>query len=139
MSATAISWNGNNPIALFFRHRHGKCLTSFKLCHENSVPIVPRGAGTSLAGGCLPIGGGVMITLTKMNQIHEVNLLDRYAIVDAGVVNGRLNRELAGTGYHFAPDPSSGGASTIGGNIATNAGGPHTLEIWRDNKSRARN
>lgn len=99
-----------------------------KLCHEQSVPIVPRGAGTSLAGGCLPIGGGVMITLTKMNQIHEINLLDRYAIVDAGVVNGKLNRELAGTGYHFAPDPSSGGASTIGGNVATNAGGPHTLK-----------
>lgn len=99
-----------------------------RLCHRAKVPIVPRGAGTSLAGGCLPIGGGVMVSLTKMTTIHEINLLDRYATVDAGVVNGRLNRELVGSGYHFAPDPSSGGASSIGGNVATNAGGPHTLK-----------
>ncbi|MEZ5948833.1 MAG: FAD-binding oxidoreductase [Planctomycetaceae bacterium] len=99
-----------------------------RICHRAQVPVVPRGAGTSLAGGCLALGGGVMICLSRMHTIHEINLVDRYAVVDAGVVNGRLNQALVGTGLHFAPDPSSAGASTIGGNVATNAGGPHTLK-----------
>jgi glycolate oxidase len=99
-----------------------------KLCNERGVPFVPRGAGTSLAGGGLPVGGGVMIVLTRMREITEVNLRDRYAVVEPGVVNAALNRRLAGTGFHYAPDPSSQGACTIGGNCATNAGGPHTLK-----------
>ena len=99
-----------------------------KFCCAEEVPVVPRGAGTSLAGGCLPVGGGVMVSVSRMQTIHEVNVTERYAIVDAGVVNGNLNQHLQGTGLHFAPDPSSAGASTIGGNIATNAGGPHTLK-----------
>jgi glycolate oxidase len=98
------------------------------LCGEHGVPVVPRGAGTSLAGGCLPLGGGVVVMLTRMNRILEVNLRDRLAVVEAGVANLQLTRVLAGTGYHYAPDPSSQGASTIGGNVATNAGGPHTLK-----------
>jgi len=99
-----------------------------KLCNQLQVPFVPRGAGTSLAGGGLPVGGGVMIVLTRMRDIVEVNLRDRYAIVEPGVVNGSLNKRLAATGFHYAPDPSSQGACTIGGNCATNAGGPHTLK-----------
>ncbi len=99
-----------------------------RTCNEFEIPFVPRGAGTSLAGGCLPIGGGVMIALTRMNKILEVNLRDRYAVVEPGVVNVHLTRHLAGTGYHYAPDPSSQGACTIGGNVATNSGGPHTLK-----------
>ena len=99
-----------------------------KLCHEFDVPFVPRGAGTSLAGGCLPIGGGVMIALTRMKQIIEVNYRDRYAIVEPGLVNVHLTNHLKGSGYHYAPDPSSQGACTIGGNFATNSGGPHTLK-----------
>jgi len=98
------------------------------LCNKLGVPFVPRGAGTSLAGGGLPVGGGVMIVLTRMREILEVNLRDRYALVEPGVVNGWLNKRLAGTGFHYAPDPSSQGACTIGGNCATNAGGPHTLK-----------
>jgi glycolate oxidase len=89
---------------------------------------LPRGAGTSLAGGCLPVGGGVMIVLTRMREILEINLRDRYALVQPGVVNVWLTRQLAGTGFHYAPDPSSQGACTIGGNVATNSGGPHTLK-----------
>jgi glycolate oxidase len=92
------------------------------------VPFLPRGAGTSLAGGCLPVGGGVMIVLTRMKQILEINLRDRYAVVQPGVVNLWLTNALKGTGYHYAPDPSSQGACTIGGNVATNSGGPHTLK-----------
>jgi len=98
------------------------------VCNEFGVPFVPRGAGTSLAGGCLPVGGGVMIALTRMKKILEVNLRDRYAIVEPGLVNVHLTQHLKGTGYHYAPDPSSQGACTIGGNFATNSGGPHTLK-----------
>ncbi|MCA9026812.1 MAG: FAD-binding protein [Planctomycetaceae bacterium] len=99
-----------------------------RLCNEFDVPFLPRGAGTSLAGGTLAMGGGVMICLTRMKQIVEVNLRDRYAVVEAGVVNVHLTQHLKGTGFHYAPDPSSQGACTIGGNVATNSGGPHTLK-----------
>jgi glycolate oxidase len=106
----------------------GEVAAIVKLCNEHGVPFVPRGAGTSLAGGGLPVGGGVMIVLTRMRGILEVNLRDRYAVVEPGVVNAALNKHLTGTGFHYAPDPSSQGACTIGGNVATNAGGPHTLK-----------
>ena len=99
-----------------------------KLCAGHDVPFVPRGAGTSLAGGTLTVGGGIMICLTRMKRILEVSVRDRYAIVESGVVNLWLTRSLAGTGFHYAPDPSSQGACTIGGNVATNSGGPHTLK-----------
>jgi glycolate oxidase len=99
-----------------------------KICHAFDVPFLPRGAGTSLAGGCLPVGGGVMIVLTRMKEILEINLRDRYAVVQPGVVNVWLTNALKGTGFHYAPDPSSQGACTIGGNVATNSGGPHTLK-----------
>ncbi|MEZ6064305.1 MAG: FAD-linked oxidase C-terminal domain-containing protein [Planctomycetaceae bacterium] len=99
-----------------------------QVCNRHDVPFVPRGAGTSLAGGTLPVGGGVMICLTRMRQILEVNLRDLFAVVEPGVVNVHLTQRLKGTGYHYAPDPSSQGACTIGGNVATNSGGPHTLK-----------
>ena len=99
-----------------------------KACNEFDVPFVPRGAGTSLAGGCLPVGGGVMITLTRMRHILDINLRDGYAVVEPGVVNVHLTQRLKGSGFHYAPDPSSQGACTIGGNVATNSGGPHTLK-----------
>jgi glycolate oxidase len=99
-----------------------------RLCNQYNVPFVPRGAGTSLSGGCLPVGGGVMIALTRMRRIIEVNVRDRYAVVEPGLVNVHLTQHLKGSGYHYAPDPSSQGACTIGGNFATNSGGPHTLK-----------
>jgi glycolate oxidase len=116
------------PNVAVFPQTSAEVAAVVKLCNRLGVPFVPRGAGTSLAGGGLPVGGGVMIVLTRMREILEVNLRDRYAIVEPGVVNGWLNRRLAGTGFHYAPDPSSQGACTIGGNCATNAGGPHTLK-----------
>ena len=69
-----------------------------------------------------------MIALTRMKGIYEVNLRDRYAVVGPGTVNVHLTQHLKGTGFHYAPDPSSQGACTIGGNVATNSGGPHTLK-----------
>ncbi len=116
------------PDVVVFPETADEIVRIVKECVRFGVPFVPRGAGTSLAGGCLPVGGGVMIALTRMNRILEINQRDRYAIVEPGVVNVRLTRALAGSGFHYAPDPSSQGACTIGGNVATNSGGPHTLK-----------
>ena len=76
----------------------------------------------------MPVGGGVILALARMKTIHEINVRDRYAVVDPGVVNVWLTNALKPFGYHYAPDPSSQGACTIGGNVATNSGGPHTLK-----------
>jgi len=118
----------NSPDVVAFPRDTDDVVQIVKICHSAGVPFLPRGAGTSLAGGCLPVGGGMMIVLTRMNQILDINIRDRYAVVQPGVVNLHLTRELQGTGYHYAPDPSSQGACTIGGNVATNSGGPHTLK-----------
>ena len=118
----------NKPDVVAFPTSTEQVAQIVKICRELKTPFLPRGAGTSLAGGCLPVGGGVMIALTRMKRILEVNLRDRYAVVEPGVVNLWLTRHLAPHKFHFAPDPSSQGACTIGGNVATNSGGPHTLK-----------
>jgi glycolate oxidase len=118
----------NRPDVVVFPSSTEQIAQVVRACNEFGVPFLPRGAGTSLAGGCLPVGGGVMIALTRMKRILEVNLRDRYAVVEPGVVNLWLTNHLKKDGFHFAPDPSSQGACTIGGNIATNSGGPHTLK-----------
>ncbi|MEQ8789416.1 MAG: FAD-linked oxidase C-terminal domain-containing protein [Pirellulaceae bacterium] len=118
----------NSPDVVVFPHNAQQVAEVVRVCNELKIPFLPRGAGTSLAGGCLPVGGGVMIVLTRMKEILEINLRDRYAVVQPGVVNVWLTNALRGTGYHYAPDPSSQGACTIGGNVATNSGGPHTLK-----------
>ncbi len=99
-----------------------------RLCLEAGVPIVPRGAGTGLIGGAMAPRGGVMIGVNRMDRILEVDLANRYAVVEPGVVNLWLTRAVESRGYFFAPDPSSQMVSSIGGNAATNAGGPHALK-----------
>jgi glycolate oxidase len=118
----------NRPEVVVFPTSTEQIVAIVKLCRELRVPFIPRGAGTSLAGGCLPVGGGVIVSLARMKKIHEINYRDRYAIVEPGVVNLSLTNRIKSHGYHFAPDPSSQGACTIGGNVATNSGGPHTLK-----------
>ncbi len=118
----------NRPDVVVFPTTTEQVVAVVKICNELNVPFLPRGAGTSLAGGCLPVGGGVMLALTRMKRILEVNYRDRYAVVEPGVVNLWLTNHLRPHGWHFAPDPSSQGACTIGGNVATNSGGPHTLK-----------
>lgn len=118
----------HSPDVAVFPRNTSEVAAVVRLASEHEIPIVPRGAGTSLAGGCLPVGGGIMLVLTRMKAIEEINIRDRYAVVQPGVVNAWLNQALKGTGYHYAPDPSSQGACTIGGNVATNSGGPHTLK-----------
>jgi glycolate oxidase len=98
-----------------------------KAANEFNVPIVPRGAGTGLSGGCVAPTGGIVIVFSRMNQIIEVDIANRRAVVQPGVVNTELSAAIAKHKLFFAPDPSSGRASTIGGNVAENSGGPHTL------------
>src|SRR5262249_39399151 len=115
----------NRPDVVVFPTTTEEVAQIVRLCNTFDVPFLPRGAGTSLAGGCVSGGGGVIIALTRMKRILEVSSRDRYAVVEAVVVNLWLTNHLKRQGFHYAPDPSSQGACTIGGNVATNSGGPH--------------
>ena len=99
-----------------------------RLCSDRGIPFLGRGAGTGLAGGSLPLYGGVIIALTRMKRVLEVDLRNRRITCEAGAVNLSLTKAVSGDGYHYAPDPSSQMACTIGGNVANNSGGPHTLK-----------
>jgi glycolate oxidase subunit GlcD len=98
---------------------------AMRLLHEAHVPVVPRGAGTGLSGGATPIPQGVTIGTARMRAVLEINRVDRYARVQAGVVNADLGHACERHGLFYAPDPSSQKACTIGGNVGENSGGPH--------------
>jgi glycolate oxidase len=96
--------------------------------NEEQIAFVPRGAGTGLSGGCLPLRAPVMVCTSRMNRIVEIDLANRRATVEAGVVNLAVSNAVRSAGLLYAPDPSSQPACTIGGNVAENSGGPHTLK-----------
>jgi glycolate oxidase len=98
-----------------------------RIARECGEPIVPRGAGTGLCGGAVPARGGLVISFARMNRIVELDVRNRRARVQPGLINLDLSRAVAGAGVFYAPDPSSQKISTIGGNVGTNAGGPHCL------------
>src|SRR5712691_11615012 len=99
-----------------------------KLASREGIPFVARGAGTGLSGGCLPAEGGLVISMMRMNRVLEVDYDNQVAVVEPGLVNLHLSWAVGPRGYYYAPDPSSQQACTIGGNIANNSGGPHTLK-----------
>jgi len=99
-----------------------------KLASREEMPFVARGAGTGLSGGCLPTEGGLVISLVRMNRVLEVDYENQIAVVEPGLVNLHLSWAVGPRGYYYAPDPSSQQACTVGGNIANNSGGPHTLK-----------
>lgn len=99
-----------------------------RIAKKYSVPIVPRGAATNLSGGTVPVQGGLVLNMLRMNRIFSIDTEHRFAVVEPGLVNLALNEALRPYGFHYAPDPSSMKVSTIGGNIAENAGGPHCLK-----------
>src|SRR5881296_1870627 len=98
-----------------------------RLASREGLPFVARGAGTGLAGGCLPAEGGLVLSLMRMNRVLEVDYDNQIAVVEPGLVNLHLSWAVGPRGFYYAPDPSSQQACTIGGNVATNAGGPHCL------------
>jgi len=99
-----------------------------RLLARHQIPFVPRGAGTGLSGGALADEAAVLLVLTRLNRILEIDVANRRAVVEPGVVNARLSAATVPHGLHYAPDPSSQSACTIGGNVAENAGGPHCLK-----------
>jgi glycolate oxidase subunit GlcD len=99
-----------------------------RACDEFDVPVVPRGSGTGLSGGAVAVQGGVIIGVTRMNRVLEIDYENRIAVVEPGVLNLALTNLTTPNGWYFAPDPSSQAACTLGGNVAENAGGPHCLK-----------
>ena len=99
-----------------------------RYCHDEGIKVVPRGAGTSLSGGALPLGDGVLLGMAKFNRIREIDFANRVAVVEPGVTNLAVTDAVAHAGFYYAPDPSSQIACTIGGNVAENSGGVHCLK-----------
>jgi glycolate oxidase len=99
-----------------------------RYCHQQGIKVVPRGAGTSLSGGALPLGDGVLLGMAKFNRIREIDFDNRVAVVEPGVTNLAVSQAVEHAGFYYAPDPSSQIACTIGGNIAENSGGVHCLK-----------
>jgi glycolate oxidase len=122
----------SRPGAVVFARNTEDVVQIVKIVGRHGVQIVPRGSGTGLAGGCVAFENGVVVSTTRMNRVLKIDLANRVALVEAGVRNVQLSDAVArvpgGSAFHFAPDPSSQRASSIGGNASTNAGGIHTLK-----------
>ena len=99
-----------------------------KYCHDNGIKVVPRGSGTSLSGGALPLKDGVLLGLGKFKRVREIDFDNRVAVVEPGVTNLAISQAVAHEGFYYAPDPSSQIACSIGGNVAENSGGVHSLK-----------
>ena len=99
-----------------------------KYAHANGIKVVPRGAGTSLSGGALPLADGILLGLSKFNRVLEIDYANRCAVVQPGVTNLAITKAVEHKGFYYAPDPSSQIACTIGGNVAENSGGVHCLK-----------
>jgi hypothetical protein len=97
-------------------------------CAEAGVPFVPRGHGTGLSGGALPVAGGIVLVLSRLNRILHVDLPNQLITVEPGVTNLAITKHVAPFGYYYAPDPSSQQVCSIGGNVAENSGGAHCLK-----------
>lgn len=122
-----FSLDTNLPEAVVFPDTTEEIAKLLKLAAEQNIPITPRGAGTGLSGGSIPVRGGVVVAMARLKKLLATDFPNRYAIVQPGHVNLELSNEISPAGYFFAPDPASQKASTIGGNLALNAGGPHCL------------
>lgn len=117
------------PSAVVFGENAEQISRVMRFCAENKIAVVPRGAGTGLSGGAIAVGHSVVLSTARMNKILEVDLPNYRAVVQPGVVNLELSNYVVKHGVYYAPDPSSQRACTIGGNVAENSGGPHTLAL----------
>ena len=116
------------PLAVVLPETTEQVAAVMRFCHANGVRVVPRGAGTSLSGGALPLADAVVVGLMRMNRIVDINYADRCATVQAGVTNIGITNAVAADGFFYAPDPSSQLACMIGGNVNMNSGGAHCLK-----------
>jgi glycolate oxidase len=115
------------PAAVVLAETADEVVEVVRLCHEHDVPFVPRGSGTSLSGGSLPVRDGVVIALNRLDRVLRVDPDERIAVVEPGVINLDISAAAAAHGLYYAPDPSSQAVCTIGGNVAFNSGGAHCL------------
>src|SRR5690349_1770340 len=116
------------PLAVVLPETTAQVSAVLAWCQANGVKVVPRGAGTSLSGGALPLQDGIVLGLSKFNRVLEVDYPNRCAVVQPGVTNLAITAAVEGEGFYYAPDPSSQIACTIGGNVAENSGGVHCLK-----------
>jgi glycolate oxidase len=116
------------PLAVALPHTESQVIEILKICHVNQIPVVPRGAGTGLSGGAMPIEDGLVLSLAKLKKIIDINPLARTANVQPGVRNLAISEAVAKHQLYYAPDPSSQIACTIGGNVSENSGGVHCLK-----------
>ena len=116
------------PLAVVLPSEGAQVQAIVAACHRHKVPFVARGSGTGLSGGALPVEGGIVLSLTRLNRILEIDLPNQRVVVEPGVINAFVTAEVAPRGYFYAPDPSSQSVCSIGGNIAENSGGAHCLK-----------
>ena len=116
------------PMGVVFPGNRNELVEVVKKLHSRKIPFVPRGAGTGLSGGAVPREQSVIIEMARFKEIHDIDWLNRTITVGPGVINLRISEKVQPDGYHYVPDPSSQKACTIGGNVAENSGGPHTLK-----------
>jgi len=116
------------PLAVALPHTESQVIEILKICHANQISVVPRGAGTGLSGGAMPIADGIVLSLAKLKKIIDINPLARTATVQPGVRNLAISEAVAKHQLYYAPDPSSQIACTIGGNVSENSGGVHCLK-----------
>jgi glycolate oxidase len=116
------------PLAVALPETTEQVAAVMRFCHQNGVRVVPRGAGTSLSGGALPMADSVVLGLMRMHRILDIDYADRCAVVQAGVTNIGITQAVQGAGFFYAPDPSSQLACMIGGNVNMNSGGAHCLK-----------
>ncbi len=116
------------PDAVVYPETTREVQETVRLCNDLGVPVLARGAGTGLSGGAVAASQGMILQMSRMNRILSVDYANRVAVIQPGVINLHLSEITRPRGYHFAPDPSSQLACTIGGNVAENSGGPHTLK-----------
>ena len=116
------------PLAVALPETEDQVIQVMKVCHELQVPIVPRGSGTGLSGGAMPIADGLVLSLAKFKKILAIDPIARTAVVQPGVRNLAISEAVAQYGLYYAPDPSSQIACSIGGNVSENSGGVHCLK-----------
>ena len=124
----SFAFHRHTPDAVLLLSSRDEVARVIRIALDHQVPFVPRGAGTGLSGGALPRHGGLVLTLSRMKKIREIDFENRQAVVEPGVINMELTNATSPGGYYFAPDPSSQMVSSIGGNLAENAGGPHCFK-----------
>jgi glycolate oxidase len=116
------------PLAVALPRTTAEVAAVLQFCHRHQVKVVPRGAGTGLSGGALPLADGVLLVLSRLNRILDVDLANRCVVAQPGVTNLAISQAVAADGFYYAPDPSSQIACSIGGNVAENSGGVHCLK-----------